>query len=126
LNEPERQRSFPEFVTYAVSLAVLALLVGGLGYVWMRGDDAPPLLEIELGLGDIEQRNEAWYLPVSVTNHGDQSAQDVVVEVALGEETRSFTIALMPGGATRAGTVIFSTDPAKGDVTAEVVSFISP
>ena len=120
-----RQRSLPEVVTYAVSLAVLVLLVGGLGYVWMSGSNASPSLEVEPRLAEIEQRHDAYYLPIAVTNQGDQSAQEVAVEVTVGEETRSFTIGLVPGSATRIGTVVFSENPADGEVTTKVVSFIA-
>ncbi len=119
------QRSFPEFVTYAVSLAVLVIMIGGLSGLWLRGSNDPPSFGVQSQTGDIEQRGDAYYLPIAVTNHGDESAQEVTVDVTSGEETRSLTIALIPGGATRSGTVVFAKDPAASVVTTEVVSFIS-
>ena len=65
-----------------------------------------------------------YYQPVSVTNNGDQTAQEVAVDATIGEDTRSFMIAIIPGGATRSGTVVFAENPADDQVTSEVVSFI--
>jgi len=112
-------------VTYVVTLVVLSILVGGLGYLWLGGSNAPPSFEVEAHFGDIEQRNSVYHLTVSVTNQGDQSAQEVVVEVAFGEESRSFVIALIPGGATRSGTVVFTENPVDREITTEVTSFIT-
>ncbi len=125
MKEQRNQRSLPELVTYAVSLIVLVIMIGGLSALWLSGSNEPPSFGVQSKLGDIEQRGEAYYLPIAVTNHGDQSAQEVAVDVTFGKETRSITLALIPGGATRSGTVVFTDDPTAGEVTTEVVSFIS-
>lgn len=112
-------------VTYIVSLAVLILLIGGLSALWIIGGNDPTSFEIQAQLSEAEMRENAYYLPVAVTNLGDQSAQEVTVNVISGDETRTFSIALIPGGATRIGTVVFSRDPAVSGVKTEVVSYIS-
>lgn len=55
-----RQRSFPEFVTYCVRIAVLVLLVGGLSVLWLSGKDDLPSLQVEYRLEDAEQRTDAY------------------------------------------------------------------
>ncbi len=131
-NEPQDHgRSAVEWVTFAVSAAILLALIG-LVIVQQGGrGDQPASIEVQPQLQAVRRVGESYYLPVAVTNQGDQTAGDVRVEVSLvdgqgGRESSQFQIDFLAGGATRLGTAVFRGDPARGTVRAAVVSFVHP
>ena len=73
-----------------------------------------------------------FIIPVEVTNLGDQTAEGVIVELALergGEqpEQGEFEIAFVPRGSTRQGWVAFETDPRDAQkITARVRGYEQP
>jgi uncharacterized protein (TIGR02588 family) len=117
-----------EWLVFAVSLAVIAGTVGVLVYGSLTLEDSPPRLEVYLG--EPRERLGSFVVPVVVENRGTRPAAGVKVEVILtggkSSEQGGFDIAYAPGGSTRRGEVVFSTDPRRGTLKARVPGFEFP
>jgi uncharacterized protein (TIGR02588 family) len=123
------QKNWLEWSVFAVSLLLVAGVLAYLAYDAMTLGDRPPSIEVRLGAP--EPRANAYAIPVSVTNQGDQTAEGVVVEVVLErgdeQEQAQFEIAFVPRGSTHKGWVTFQTDPRSADqVTGHVLGFELP
>lgn len=124
-------RSRAEWTTFGISLAILTLVFASITWLWVRDEGAPASVEVTAVTEAIRHEGEAWYLPLHVVNRGDDTAEDVTIEATLdtgeGEpETAEFTIAFLASGETARGTVVFTSDPASGDLTIRPVSFRDP
>jgi uncharacterized protein (TIGR02588 family) len=93
------------------------------------GNDPP---SIEVRLGTPEQRTHNFIVPVTVVNHGDETAEGITVEVTLenaggGEPVRGeLTVAFLPRRATREGWVTFQQDPRAARLTARILGYEKP
>jgi uncharacterized protein (TIGR02588 family) len=121
-------RSAAEWTTLIISLLVIAGLVGLVVVLSVTGGADPPRFAAAPALEDVRQHEAAYYLPIEVTNLSGLPAQDVRVvgELALlGAEpvTAEFTIDILAGGESRAGTMIFSDDPTAHAFSVRVESF---
>jgi len=121
------------WVEWAVFAAGLALVLSTLAYLVYEGatmGSDPPSIEVRLGTP--EQRTHNFIVPVTVTNHGDTTAEGVTVEVSLesdagAERARGeLTIAFLPRRATREGFVTFRQDPRAARLTARVLGYEKP
>jgi uncharacterized protein (TIGR02588 family) len=130
--EPESTgRTVAEWTTLGVSVAILAALFAAITWLWLEGDSEPTTVEVTPVLDAVRQEGDAWYLPVEVTNHGDNTAEDVIVEVQLASggaepETAEITFTFLANEETVRGTVVFTSDPTSGDLTVRPVSFKEP
>jgi uncharacterized protein (TIGR02588 family) len=130
----KQDRSIAEWVTFGISLAILLGLVGLVLYLALTKGDKPINLEAKPQLEMVRQTGDNFYLPVEISNLGDETAEEVEVEVILTaegdgggkEETRQFTIQFLPRRATEEGYVIFQTDPRKGNIKVVIHSYIDP
>ncbi len=121
-------RSAAEWTTLIISLLVIAGLVGLVVVLSVTGGADPPRFAAAPLLEDVRQDEAAYYLPIEVTNLGRLPAQDVRVVgelAAPGAEpvTAEFTIDILAGGESRAGTMIFSDDPTAYTLSVRVESF---
>ncbi|HEY9404743.1 MAG TPA: hypothetical protein VIQ24_18955 [Pyrinomonadaceae bacterium] len=123
-------KNWVEWIVFAVGLA---LVVSALAYLiydgaTMSGD--PPSIEVRLGTPGEAAHN--FIVPVTVTNHGDETAEGVSIEVLMengesGEPARGeLTIAFLPRRATREGFVTFRQDPRAARLTARVLGYEKP
>ena len=118
-----------EWTVFAASVAVIAatvaLLVGGS----FDSRRMPPDLHLEAGT---PVRSSGGYaIPITVSNRGDDTAEQALIEVALMKESREvetseLTIAFVPGRSRREGWVIFRTDPRCCALRLRTVSFELP
>jgi uncharacterized protein (TIGR02588 family) len=78
----------------------------------------------------VRHEDGSYYLPIDVTNRGSETVAAVLVQAELSSagETQNaeLTIDFLASGETAEGTVVFTTDPATGDLKVEVVSFQPP
>ncbi|HZH32864.1 MAG TPA: hypothetical protein VEY11_19000 [Pyrinomonadaceae bacterium] len=122
-------------VEWAVFVAGLALVLSALGYLIYDGatmGSDPPSIEVRLGTPEARAHN--FIVPVTVTNHGDETAEGVAVEVLLEsgvggmeESARGeLTVAFLPRRATREGFVAFRQDPRAARLTARVLGYGTP
>jgi uncharacterized protein (TIGR02588 family) len=124
------KKNWLEWAVFALSLALVLSTLAYLAYDAATMTDAPP--SIEVSTGEPQQRPHNFIVPVTLTNHGDQTAEGVVVEVVLesgGEEKEraEFAVAFLPRRSTREGWVAFQTDPRTVERTkARVLGYEKP
>lgn len=126
----KEERTAAEWVTFGVSLSLLLALVGLVIFLALTKGNKLSTIKIEPVLTEVRQEGDAYYLPVNITNDGDNAVGDVEVQLSLtleGEEpeTIAFTVPFLAGGETQEETVIFTKDPAQGELS-EVVGFMVP
>ncbi len=123
------KKNMLEWVVFAVSLVLVGGTVAYLGYAgWTMGQQPP---SIEVRLGTAEQHVQSYVLPVTVFNHGDETAASLRVEVVLvsgsGKEERGeLDIPFVPRHAKREGWVTFEQDPRSGQLKARVLGYETP
>jgi len=124
------EKNWLEWAVFGVGLLLVAGALGYLVYDGASAGDAPPAVEVRLG--EPRPTGHNYVVPVTVTNHGDHTAEGVTVEVTLegaggGEPERGeLTVAFLPRRATREGWVAFRTDPRNGRLTPRVLGYEKP
>lgn len=119
-----------ERVTLALSIGILALIVGLVVYQYVVQGTQPPVIEVTPQLEAVRQEPGGYYLPVVISNRGDETAEEVVVQLTLRtgqlqEEGADITVQFLPGGAVQKGTVVFQRDPRRGKIEV-AVSYLTP
>ena len=89
------------------------------------------MIEIEPQFAAVRQVGDAYYLPVRVTNTGDETAADVRIMGELstdsGEpETSELEFLFLAGQETADGTMVFSKEPTESELRILPVSFQDP
>jgi uncharacterized protein (TIGR02588 family) len=98
---------------------VVGLVVSGLA-----GPRGPADLRVTIDDAD-ESASGGRPMVVTVTNVGGTSAENVIVEVTVGDVTREVNLDLVAKGDTETAGVVVPAD-ATGEPRAEVVSYTSP
>lgn len=99
-------KNWLERLVFVLGLALVLGLAAFFTREALSGPPAPPRLGIELD--PAREEGDQVLVPVKVHNVGDEPAEEVVVEVRLGDGPGTrFTIDHLPGGATREGMVTF-------------------
>ncbi|MGB3613312.1 MAG: TIGR02588 family protein [Elainellaceae cyanobacterium] len=124
-------RSRAEWISLSISLLVLSTIVGLILSLWFKeGQQSQPHLLIT-SAKSVRQQDGQFYVPFSVTNKGDRTAESVQVTaeltirqsmVATGEQEFEF----VSSGEVRKGAFVFDRDPSQGDVTIRVASYKLP
>jgi uncharacterized protein (TIGR02588 family) len=127
--DEERQgRTTAEWVTFAISCAVL-LVVLALVVVQLVGEHDPAAPEAHR-VGPVRVVAGQHFVEVAVTNEGDATAANVQVNASLvidGETTEGDqTIDFLAGGETEDLVFVFDDDPADGELTVAVSGFGVP
>lgn len=126
----QRVKNWLEWTVFVLGLVLTGSMVSYLAYAAWTEQSGPPRLSVELGAAWSE--GDHYVVPVWVKNSGQQTAEQVQVEVELtaadgSKETASFQIPFVPRDATRQGSVTFTTDPNSADcLTARAVGFQRP
>lgn len=119
-------RTPAEWVSLAVSLLLLACVVGAILWLWAEEPTGPPRFEVERAAARAEAG--LFHLPVAVKNVGGEAAGQVRLEGRLvtggREERPAATIDFLPVGAREEVVLIFRGDPSGASV--EVVSYRRP
>ena len=126
-----RDRPLAEWTTFGLGVALIALLVGLVCWQELIRRSEPATIEARPRLELVRRSGEAYYLPIDVVNRGGATVQDVRVRLNLtpsgGEvEEADFRIQFLDGGATAHGTAVLRTDPARGALRVDVVSYVAP
>lgn len=123
----ERKRSAPEWVTFAVAVAILVGLIGAI-LVEAREDHDParPVASVER----TQRAGERYEVTVTVENRGDLAASAVQVLASLevdGETTEGDqTIDFLAGDDEQDLVFYFTDDPDDGKLSVEVTGFTVP
>jgi uncharacterized protein (TIGR02588 family) len=123
------EKNWLEWLVFGVGLALVAGTLGFLIYDGATDAGNPPAIEVRLG--EPRPTGHNFVVPVSVYNHGDETAEGVTVEVTLEgggpePERGELTIAFLPRRATREGWVAFRTDPRAARLTPRVLGYEKP
>ena len=123
-----RGHSVAEWSTLTISALLILGLVGLVTYLSVSGGHQPPRIAATPVMREIRYEEERYFLPIMVTNHGDEAAQEVRIRADLvtsdeTSETAEFTIDILAGGETAEGTVVVAMDPAATLLTVAVESF---
>ncbi len=123
------QKNWFEWIVFALGLILVSSTLGYLIYAGASMGHEPPSLEVRLGTP--EQRQFNFIVPVTVVNHGDETAEGVLIEVVMangGEEIArgELDVAFLPRRATRQGWVTFEQDPRTAQLKARVLGYQKP
>ena len=118
-----------EWTVFAISALIFAALVLYLAYDALRRPSAPP--QIEVTTGTIERQGDWWAVPVTITNHGEETAENARVEISLQQddkdvEVAEVTVAFLPRRSRREAMALFRSDPDGRTVTARAIAFEKP
>lgn len=119
-----------EWTVFALSVALIAAVVGTLVYEAITQSTDEPLIEVRLG--EPRHAGRHYVVPVTSVNLGDGAADTVAVEVTLTpaegkEEQGQCEFAHLPGHSEREGSVTFDTDPATAkELKARVLGYQKP
>jgi uncharacterized protein (TIGR02588 family) len=126
-NREEERPARLSYVTAAVSGALVLALIAYLTVHAVR-TDRPAAIVAEPVPGEAWIEAEVRYVPVDVTNRGDLSAAEIVIEAAIPGTTASAigTIGYLAGGETQRIYLALPRSPPESAVTARVVAFQEP
>jgi uncharacterized protein (TIGR02588 family) len=128
--EGDDDKNLLEWIVFGVSLLLIMAILGYLGYQAYIYEPSPPDIEVKYRPDPSENAPHRYH--ISIVNTGSETAEEVVVELALqkdGEEleTAELQIPFAPKESKREGWVTFKTDPASADsVVARVMSYKKP
>jgi len=123
------KKNWLEWTIFAISLALICATLGVLVYEQRSLTNAPPSPQIQLG--QPKWRQSYFAVPVTVKNTGDQTAQNLQLEVDLvmpngQRETGKVNLQYLPRRATRDAWVTFQQDPTKGKLEPRVLGYERP
>jgi uncharacterized protein (TIGR02588 family) len=119
-----RERTPFEWALLVISLAATLAVVAGLVVSEPAGPRGPADLRVTIADAD-EPASGGRPLEVTVTNVGGTSAENVIVEITVGEVTREVDLDLVAKGDTESAVVVVPADAA-GAPHAAVVSYTNP
>jgi uncharacterized protein (TIGR02588 family) len=118
----KQEKNWLEWCVFAVSAALVALVLGQLGYDAATTDNGPPRLEIVIGESTSHEGHYA--VQVTVHNHGDSTAEAVRIEVINGDERGELEFDYLPRNSHKQGWVTFSQPP--GRLRTRVLGYKQP
>lgn len=119
-----RERTTFEWALLVVSLVATLAVAAGLVVSGLTGSRGPADLRVDVEEADTPASG-GRPLEVTVENVGGTSAENVVVEITVGNVTREVNLDLVAKGDTESAAVVVPSDTA-GTPHAEVVSYTSP
>ena len=132
-HDERRGRTLPERITLGVSVAVLCVLLAGLVALQVhQGSAAPPAIRVEPDFARLRSDHGQWYLPVEVTNTGDEPTDLVRATLQLDAEPgelpaeSELEFTFVAGGETVAGVAIFDDRPTPETLTAGASAYTEP
>ncbi len=123
------QKNRLEWMVFAIGLALVLGTISYLTYAGLMIGSDPPSIEVRLGAP--EQREHNFIVPVTVVNHGDQTAAGIHIEVVMEQdgaekERGELDLPFLPRHATREGWVTFAQDPRTAQLKARVLGYEKP
>lgn len=124
-------QTIAERVTFAISAALLLGLVGSVIWLEAGRGDAPPSFTVTPDVAKAEERSGQWYVPVSVKNDGDETADAVRIDIVREEngeeaERSELEFTFLAGGETEEALIAFDVEPAKDDLVVDVLTSTEP
>ena len=129
-NENE-ERTSAEKITLVISVAVLVAILCVAIWASARTGTDPASITVVPHPEQVRESDGHYYLPITITNTGGLTAQDVTVtgELNTGEpqpETAEVTINFLAGDESERAELVFTTPPDEGELTVGVTSYLEP
>ncbi len=123
------KKNWLEWSVFGLSLLLILGIVAILIHEEMTLNGDPP--DPQMVIGAPEAHQGYFAVPVTVTNRGDETAEQVHLEIVLempdgGKETSEFDLPYLPRHAMRKAWVTFFHDPAKGEMKPRVLGYEKP
>lgn len=119
-----RERTSFEWALLAISLAAMLAIVIGLLVSGLTGPDGPADLRVTVAEA-AQPASGGRALEVTVTNVGGMSAENVIIEIIVGDATLEVDLPLVADGDTESATIVVPAETT-GEPRAEVVSYTDP
>ncbi len=132
MNKPRQRMAMQvsaEWVSFLISSAVVASVLGAVGYLWIsERHQQPPTLKV---VTHVETRQGDYYVPFTVTNVGGETAEAVQIVAELRVdgvlvEWGDQRIDFLSRDEEAEGAFIFTRSPDAGDLTVRVASYKLP
>lgn len=123
-------KNWLEWSVFAISLVIVVGMLAYLVHAAMTSQDRPPDLRVLVGTA-LPGASNTYRLPLVVENLGDQTAEQVTVEVVVREsgrdvESAEMQIAFLPRQSKREGWVVLTRDPRCCAIEARPVGYEKP
>ncbi|MBE9078550.1 TIGR02588 family protein [Romeria aff. gracilis LEGE 07310] len=122
-------RSLAEWLTLAITTAVLVTVIGLVIYDWQVSRDRPPAFQITTE--SVRFTDSRYYVPFTIQNTGGQIVRAVQVRARLhlaeaDDEAGEQQIDFLSASERKQGSFVFDHDPHTGELTIRVASFALP
>lgn len=129
-NQSDKQTT-AERTTIGISVLILVAVIGLAVWADARTGDVPPNITVEADLGNVRETDSGFYVPITISNTGGLTAQDVMVtgELDLGDdipETAEVTLSFLAGGEEEGAELVFSAHPNEGEFSVGPTSYVQP
>ncbi len=115
-----------EWSVFAISLVLIAVCVGVLGYEQLTRTDGPP--RITVAVERVVAQPDGFGLEVVVQNSGDRTAENVRFEIVLegASERAEALVAYVPYRSQRRAWLVLQSDPRSRRFVIRVLGFEEP
>ncbi len=129
--ERDKGRSTIEWITLIISISLVLALFSLIVYEYLGQSDQPPQIVVSYQRQQVKKLNGSFVLPVVITNHGEQTATNVLVIISFGSggnqaDQTQIQIDFLAGGATEQRMVVTQEDPSRVDLRVNSISFAVP
>ena len=119
-------RDLAEWVSLGIASLLVLAVIGLVVTLWITETDSPA--EFTLEAGEVREADSLYYLHVTLTNEGDQTAAQVQVEGTVGrgasQDSPATAADFVPAQSEADVTLVFTQHPS--DVDLRVVSYQQP
>lgn len=124
-------RSKAEWITLGISVLIVLSVVALTTYLYVTRTVSPAAMEVETHLNEVYRAGSRFYLPLTISNTGGTTGEDVRVRVAVTDpagqqESAEVLIPFLAGGGSSRAVAAFASDPRYGQISAAVVSYLEP
>jgi uncharacterized protein (TIGR02588 family) len=130
-NKFKRQpRKLAEWITFLISLSILALIVGLVLHSWRIDSDEPPILQVT-ETSEVREIKGKFYVPFSILNAGGETAEavQIVGEMQTNgqvEQVGEQQIDYLSAGEKQEGAFVLSRDPRQEKFNMRIASYKLP
>ena len=127
----QQERSLAEWVTLAISAAIVLGLLGLVTYLYLDDGQTSAVIEVTPLIDETRESGARFYVPVEIENTGGRTVEQLLVTVSLAlpdgsTEDAQFTVDFLAGGASQGAVASFSEDPREHEVSVGAVSYVEP
>jgi uncharacterized protein (TIGR02588 family) len=124
----EHKRNWLERLVLLLGIILVFTTMAILAYDALTQDDSPA--NLVLSHDKIQRKHQHYAVHIIAKNEGGETAQDVLVEVSMGEgrsmETARLEFPYLPGKSSVSGWAIFTRDPSNESLTLKILGYGVP